>query len=211
MSIIAKKLRLQPGQPIIVLHRPAHHYFAEFTVSEKVPQQPVELLILFVKDIEQLQKEVMQLLEMQVLLPEGRLLIAYPKKGNKVVESYIHRDDIFPALGVDTDGYIKNSDYKFNQMVKLDDVYTIVGLKRVKRDFAKKSLRQPVVDYSQYISQLEKVLRNEPEALHFWQTLTQGYQKNWARYVYGAKQQVTQEKRLQEMIVLLKQKVKVKR
>lgn len=38
------------------------------------------------------------------------------------------------ALGVDDKGYIQNSHYKFNQMVKLDDNYTIVGIKHEKEN-----------------------------------------------------------------------------
>lgn len=38
-----------------------------------------------------------------------------------------------------------------------------------------------------------------PKALAYYQSLTPGYQKDWARYVYSAKQEATKEKRRNEM------------
>jgi len=46
-------------------------------------------------------------------------------------ETFVHRDDI-PEMIVGEDGYIGTSDVKFSRMVSMDDVFTIVGLKREK-------------------------------------------------------------------------------
>lgn len=208
---LAKKLRLKIEQQLVILNRPNNEYFAGFDVVENIPQNPVEVIILFVKTIDELKEETLKLIEKDVLSLGGRLLIAYPKKGNKVFESYIHRDDIFPALGVNDEGYIQTSDYKFNQMVKLDETYTIVGIKHEKRaKTPKKAASQCVGDYVQFIPKVEEVLVDEKEALDFFQSLTSGYQKNWARYIYSAKRVETQNKRISEMIELLKQGVKAK-
>lgn len=40
---------------------------------------------------------------------------------------------MFPALNVGEDGYVGNSDIKFARMVSMDDVFTVVGLKREKK------------------------------------------------------------------------------
>jgi uncharacterized protein YdeI (YjbR/CyaY-like superfamily) len=46
-------------------------------------------------------------------------------------------------------------------------------------------------------------LRHSPDVLAFYQSLTPGYRKDWARYVYSAVQEETREKRREEMKVIL--------
>lgn len=209
-ELLAKKLRLKAGQKITVLHCPERAYFSEFEISEEFPEGPVELIVLFVQDLEELKEKTESLIESNAICTGGRLLIAYPKKGNRIFDTYVHRDHIFPALGVDEGGYIGNSSYKFNQMVKLDDNYTIVGIKHEKNRKYKKAASQCVDDYKQYVPAIEKELADEAEALAFFQSLTPGYQKNWARYIYSAKGPDTRKKRIEEMIGLLRQRVKSK-
>lgn len=205
---LIEKLRLDPKQPLIVLNRPDKSYFSDFKVLEHDPEVPVDLIVLFVKNLEEMKEKTMKLIREEKLLPDGRLLIAYPKKGNPSMDSYIHRDEILPALEVDEEGYIKDSFFKFNQMVKLDDTYTIVGVKRMRERKQSGSSSQCVEDYISYIPQLKRELSGEEEALEFFRNLTPGYQRNWARYVYSAKRPETREKRKKEMIQLLKDKVK---
>ena len=40
---------------------------------------------------------------------------------------------MFPALNVGEDGYVGESDIKFARMVSMDDIFTVVGLKREKK------------------------------------------------------------------------------
>ncbi len=40
---------------------------------------------------------------------------------------------MFPALNVGEDGYVGESDIKFARMVSMDEVFTVVGLKREKK------------------------------------------------------------------------------
>ena len=49
-----------------------------------------------------------------------------------------------------------------------------------------------------------------PIALAFFESLTPGYQRSWARYIYSAKQETTRQKRLNETIELLLQGFKSK-
>ncbi|MGM0123040.1 hypothetical protein IGI37_000406 [Enterococcus sp. AZ194] len=208
---LLQKLRLFETQAVTILNRPSADYFSELTVSVTYPIRPVETIILFIQTVEELKTQTLDIVEKNLLVPGGRLLIAYPKKGNQKFETFVHRDEIFPTLQVnDEDGYIPNSDYKFNQMVKLDDIYTLVGLKRVAKKNVKKGASQSVGDYITFIPMLEKELADESQALEFFKSLTPGYQRNWARYVYSAKQEATRQKRKLEMIQLLKQGVKYK-
>jgi len=207
---LAKKLRLTLEEPLVVLNRPDLSYFADFTVSEELPTQPVERIILFVHTLAELKKAVLSIYEKQQLVKNGRLLICYPKKGNAKGLSFIHRDDIFPALKVHDKGLISGTDFKFNQMVKLDDTYTVLGIKRIGE--MKPQSSQPTVDYQTLIPTLIKRLENDNQlaALIFFKSLTPGYQKGWARYIYSAKREVTQEKRYLETVNFLEKGIKSK-
>lgn len=124
----------------------------------------------------------------------------------------MHRDEIFPALGVsEEDGYIGKSDYKFNQMVALDETFTIVGIKKEARKAKKTQAKsQCVGDYVEMLPVLEEQLQAFSKAYEFFASLTPGYKRGWARYVYSAKQEATQKKRLEETVRLLEQDVKSK-
>lgn len=109
------------------------------------------------------------------------------------------------GLGADDEGYVGSSDLKFARMVGLDDVFTVVGLKEDSKNRNRPSTKasQSVDDYIGMISEIEKDLQDSPDLLAFYQSLTPGYRKDWARYVYSAKQEATQVKRRQEMKTIL--------
>jgi uncharacterized protein YdeI (YjbR/CyaY-like superfamily) len=90
-------------------------------------------------------------------------------------------------------------------MVGLDDVFTVVGLKREGASRGKISTRpsQRMDDYADMVSKVEDDLKDTPNLLRFYKSLTPGYRKDWARYVYSAKQEDTREKRREEMKTIL--------
>ncbi|MGV2488364.1 UNVERIFIED_CONTAM: YdeI/OmpD-associated family protein, partial [Bacillus mycoides] len=126
--------------------------------------------------------------------------------GNARYSTFIHRDEMFPALNVGDDGYVGESEIKFARMVSMDDVFTVVGLKREKKK-AKKTpaASQCVADYADRIQDVEALLANHPAELKFYQSLTPGYQKDWARNLFSVKQEKTRDKRLEKMIEILSQ------
>ena len=107
------------------------------------------------------------------------------------------------GLGANEDGYIGTSTIKFARMVGLDDVFTVVGLKEESRKQTAAKPSQRVDDYEALIPKLEAELQATSEILSFYQSLTPGYRKDWARYVYSAKQEQTKAKRLDEMKKIL--------
>lgn len=85
---------------------------------------------------------------------------------------------MFPALNVGEDGYVGESDIKFARMVSMDDIFTVVGLKREKKKATKTpAMSQCVADYADRIQDVEALLANHPNELKFYQSLTPGYQK----------------------------------
>jgi len=206
---IVDKLSLRKFKQVAVLGLPdGADYLAELTAFDtELGDRKYDLIFAFTLDMEALRKLVNDVIERGILTPNGYVFAAYPKKGNRVFPTFIHRDELISGLGSDEDGYIGTSDLKFARMVGLDDVFTVVGFKmdasRNKPAAAKVSQR--VDDYIAFIPSIEQDLHDTPELLAFYQSLTPGYRKDWARFVYGVKQEATQAKRREEMKTILGQ------
>ena len=166
-----------------------------------------DLIFAYVLTLEELKARVWDTINAERLNPEGYLYIAYPKIGNKTYATSVHRDAIFPSLGVDDgNGFVGDSTLKFARMVKLDDTFTLVGMKNDVKGKGKpaKTSSGNVADYEKFIPDLKKYLdTGHPAAAKLYAELTPGYQRDWARYIYSAKQAATQEKRKAEMLDIL--------
>jgi hypothetical protein len=204
---IVQKLNLQKYEKVAVLHMPAGaDYLTELEDYDKeLKDQSYDLIFAFVLTMDSLKELVYEVIEKKYLNRNGYIYLAYPKKGNKVYPTFVHRDELLPGLGADEDGYIGKSTIKFSRMVGLDDIFTIVGLKEDARNKNRTSTKasQCVDDYIDMIPAIEKDLHESPNLLSFYQSLTPGYQKDWARYVYSAKQEATKTKRREEMKMIL--------
>lgn len=190
---------------MVVINQPSD--YDVFTEQMASFSKGHDAIFIFVKTIDEMVEHTQFILNNeQLLLEKGNLFFAYPKKGNTRYETFIHRDEIFPAMNVGDEGYIGNSDFKFNRMVSMDDVFTVVGLKREKKKVKKTTAAsQCVSDYEDNVKDVESLLTEHPNELKFYKSLTPGYQKDWARYIFSAKQQQTREKRKEQMVDILSQ------
>lgn len=203
---IVEKLKLMNYPNKAIINRPNKTYLAELTDAQiGVPSRSVDLLFVFVETMPEFKDIVTTVIEKQLLNLNGALFVAYPKKGNKVYPTFVHRDEIFPALQVDEqNGYVGSSTLKFNRMVRLDAIFTVVGMKNVDRQSKSRVVSNSRVDdYVQFIPKVEKIIESNKEANALFKKLSPGYKKEWARYIYSAKQVATQEKRKKEMIDIL--------
>ncbi|MBO1001694.1 YdeI/OmpD-associated family protein [Pseudogracilibacillus auburnensis] len=203
MSII-NKLKLNKYKTLAVLNEP-NDYNLFYGYNTNLSGEH-DAIFIFIEALDEMVNVTKRIVKEQQLLEKGYLFFAYPKKGNKRYETYIHRDEIFPAMKVDEDGYVDGSDLKFSRMVSMDDVFTVVGLKREKKR-AKKSTAssQLVADYEHYVKDIERLLKDHPKERKFYQELTPGYRRDWARHIFSAKQQKTRDKRHAQMIEILSQ------
>lgn len=53
--------------------------------------------------------------------------------------------------------------------------------------------------------EVAKLLMDYPNELAFFKSLTPGYQQDWARFIFSAKQQGTRDKRKAQMVDVLSQ------
>lgn len=208
MPSIVEKLKLDKYKEVALLQIPdGSTYFEKLSIydSKLVETKSYDLIFAFVLDMKSLQCVVHEIIEGNYIKKKGYIYLAYPKKGNKVYSTYIHRDELLVGLDANEDAYIGGSTIKFARMVALDDVFTVIGLKEESKSKNTKSARasQCVDDYQEMIPLIERDLQDDPDILTFYQSLTPGYRKDWARYVYSAKQEATKEKRRVEMKKIL--------
>jgi hypothetical protein len=206
---IVEKLNLNKYDKAAVLYMPeGENLLAGLKPHDKeLKGSGYDLIFAFVLDMGALQNLMNRVIADDLLEPGGYLYTAYPKKGNKVYPTFIHRDELFAGLGADKDGYVGTSGIKFARMVGLDDVFTVVGFKVEGKSKGKKAPSakpsQKVGDYEANIADVENDLKDAPQTLAFFQSLTPGYRKDWARYVYSAVQEETRAKRREEMKAIL--------
>ncbi|WP_445489123.1 YdeI/OmpD-associated family protein [Niallia sp. 03133] len=207
VKTIVEKLNLRKYEKVAVLNLPEGASYLEEIANydTKLDDDAYDLIFAFVLDMDTLKELINKVIKKSYLNKNGYLFAAYPKKGNKLYSTFIHRDDLFDGLGAGEDGYIGTSNIKFARMVGLDDVFTVVGFKEDKAGKNKKSSKasQCVDDYIEFITQIEEDLQDNHTLLAFYQSLTSGYRKDWARYVYSAKQEETKAKRREEMKMIL--------
>lgn len=203
---IATKLKLEKYENLAIINQPKDYDI--LPGRDTVLSEAHDAIFIYIKNIDEMVAHTNNIIENdKLLLEKGYLFFAYPKKGNKRYDTYVHRDEIFPAMKVnEDDGYVGDSNIKFSRMVSMDDVFTVVGLKREKKK-AKKStaLSQCVDDYIDHVKDVEAYLTNYPNIFSIFNGLSPGYQRDWARYIYSAKQQATREKRQQQMLEVLGQ------
>ncbi|GIP62729.1 hypothetical protein J32TS6_12840 [Virgibacillus pantothenticus] len=204
MSII-DKLNLQKYTNMAIINQPTDYDI--FTEQQTTLSKNHDAVFIFVETLNEMVLYIQRFLDDNQLLQEkGYIFFAYPKKGNTRYETFVHRDEIFPAMEVDDDGYIRNSDIKFARMVSMDEVFTVVGLKREKKKATKTTATsQCVADYEKHVGDVELLLTDHPNELKFFKSLTPGYQKDWARFIFSAKQQKTRDKRYRQMLDVLSQ------
>lgn len=202
---IVNKLKLEKYNNLVIINQPSDYDI--LPGQKNTFAKDHDAIFIFIKNIDEMVQHTQFILSNEELLKEkGYLFFAYPKKGNKRYDTFVHRDEIFPSMGVGEDGYVGNSDLKFSRMVGMDDIFTVVGLKREKKNETKTtSSSQCVADYEDNVKDVEALLANHPNELEFFKGLTPGYQKDWARHIFSAKQQVTRDKRQQQMVEILSQ------
>lgn len=205
---IVEKLNLQKYRSIAILDKPVS--VTDLTgmpeADQELKAKQYDLIFAFVLNLESLQRLLQQVIDGGHLAKGGYFYAAYPKKGNKLYSTFIHRDSLLSGVGADEDGYVKGSDVKFARMVGYNDVFTVVGFKaEPRKQAASAKPSQCVDDYIVMIPSIEADLVDEPQLLAFYASLTPGYRKDWARFVYSAVLEETREKRREEMKAVMRE------
>lgn len=211
---LQKKLSLAKYKEIL-LYAPAKeadHAFVALDLPTQAGEKAWDLVIAYTYTLEEMKGALRTLWQGKNLAENGVCYLLYPKIKNKLGHAHVHRDDIFPYLQVDEEGYALDTEYKFNKMLALDDTYTLIGVKYAPKAKQKKSNApsQCVADYIDNVANVKAYLQAHPAVLALYEGLTPGYQRDWARYLYSTKNEATREKRYLEMLETLKAGYKTK-
>jgi hypothetical protein len=203
---LIKKFSIEKFAKKLILNKPADiEDFDEIAFSTSLGNEKYDLIFAFIFSLDEFTALTKTVVEKDLLNPSGVIYFAYPKKGNKQYKEYIGRDDFFPAVEMDNDGYVFNSPIKFNKMAAFSEVFTVVGLKYEEKRKKSTQPSQCVGDYVERIPDLQKHFEKDKAILAFFDQLAPGYRSDWARYVFGVKNIATTEKRLAEMENILRQ------
>lgn len=213
-----QKLKLEKYKTLLLWDLPQHQVQEfkdkENKISDELvltldkKEKPFDGVIATALNLQEMEQKIDAAWDEALLSPNGYLYLLYPKKGNKLYDQFVPRDDIM-TLDMDEEGYFKNTDLKFSKMLAYDANYTVLGVKyQVKKKKPSKKPSQLVEDYVHRVEELQTLLAEDVKLIY--QSLTPGYQKDWARYVYSAVQEETQQKRIQEMHQILKLGYKTK-
>ncbi|WP_162100914.1 YdeI/OmpD-associated family protein [Latilactobacillus sakei] len=71
--------------------------------------------------------------------------------------------------------------------------------------------QKPLSEFEVDIPKLSARLETRPTVKTFFDALTPGYHREWARYVYGAKAEETQQRHYDDMLMILEAGYKSKR
>ena len=203
---IIKKFGVEKFDQKLILNLPDDiQDFDGITFHTVAEGSSYDLIFAFVFSLEEFVGLLEKVIIGNLLNPNGVLYFPYPKKGNKKYQEYIGRDDFFAKVSMDSDGFVNGSPIKFNKMAAFNDVFTVVGLKHETKRKKTSQPSQCVGDYVERIPDLRKHFENQQDVLASFDRLTPGYQRDWARYVFGVKNDATTVKRLSEMENVLKQ------
>ncbi|PUB11171.1 YdeI/OmpD-associated family protein [Paenisporosarcina sp. OV554] len=204
---VIEKLNINKYPTKLILQAPEDiDDFNEVDFDTTIKNDKYHFIFAFVFSMKDFSQHLEMVINKNLVEDSGYLFIAYPKKNNKKYKEFIERDSIFNNIVHDEDGYVHGSTLKFSKMISLNDVFTVVGLKSVPKKTKNSTSTknsQCVDDYIRYIDDIKQYLSLNEKLLATYNQLTFGYQKDWARYVYSAKRQETQEKRLLEMETII--------
>jgi len=203
---VIKKFGIEKYNQKLILNMPADiSDFDGISFSTVMDRDSYDLIFAFIFSLDEFTNLLEKVIDSNLLNPMGVLYFAYPKKGNKQYKEYIGRDDFFGKVNMDSDGYVNDSPIKFNKMAAFNDVFTVVGLKHEQKRKKSTQPSQCVEDYVSRIPEIRTHFEEKLEILASFDRLTPGYQRDWARYVFGVKNAATTEKRFAEMEHILKQ------
>ena len=209
---IITKLRIDKFNDKLILNKPEDiTSFDGIDFDISIKREKYDLVFAFIFSLDEFSTTVNMLVEKDLINLNGCFFFAYPKKGNKKYKEYIGRDDFFKKESVDDDGFINNSHLKFFKMLAFDDVFTCIGLRyEIKKETKLTKPSQCVGDYIDRIPDLQRYFKSNKPVLDFYNKLTPGYQRDWARYVFSAQTETTIQKRLAEMEMIIGKGYKTK-
>ena len=207
---LLKKMRLQPGQKILLLNASPHWqtFFAQNHTVSLIAEESADLILFFAPDKATLEK-MMQVVK-NVISPEEIVWAAYPK-GSSKMQTDLTRDKGWESVSPD--------EWQFLNLISLDDKWSAFSFRLAgeKPTNVRRALRQgiehvlkpdnPYVDTVNRVvnlpEDLAQALAENKEAFVFFEELSYSNRKEYVNWITSAKRVETREKRILETIAKL--------
>lgn len=208
------KLGLSRHETITLYNEDEHSQALKgFTNADYQDDSQYDAIFVHVYSIAEM-ADVFQLFADQGQLREkGQLYLVYPKLDNPVYPG-IDRQDIFPGLHIDKkEGYFPETNFKFNVMASLNEVFSILGFKLMADREKTIDLvnSQPAAaannaaQYQQFIPEMAAKLAQEDEVLRDkFQALPMAKQTEMAQDIYSARTSLNRVQRFYKLVNELK-------
>jgi hypothetical protein len=145
------------------------------------------------------------IIDNDVLNNNAAIFFSYPKRNNKKYGINIGREDFFRAANIDETGYIGKTSLKFDKTIAFNKKFTAVGFKyQIKKKSKPAQIVAPIDDFIERIPEIREYLGKNEDALQLFDSLTMGYQREWARQLFGAENNSKINKRYKDMHTILK-------
>ena len=208
---IFKKMRLQPGQQILLLNASPEWqtFFAQNHTVSILPEKPAYLILFFAPDKATLEK-LMPVVK-QVISPDGIVWAAYPKGASK------NQTDQTRDKGRDS---VSPEEWQYLSLISLDDKWSAFSFRKagdkptkVRRALRDRSAETVIKPDNPYIDTVNRVvnlpedlaqaLAENKEAFVFFETLSFTNRREYVHWVTSAKRTETREKRVLETVARL--------
>ena len=198
---LAKKLKLQPGEKNLILQAPESFKKA----IEPIPFDPspqaagYDFVQLFVRNIEEL--EVKAPAAIKALKEDGKLWFCYPKKSSPLFTD-LHRDHGWEV--------VHKAGYGGVAAVSIDDSWSALRFRHESKVDRKKGSRakagnkpagKQLLEMPEYI---RVALQAHPKEEAFFKSLAYTHRKEYVQWIIDAKRADTRQRRLSQMLELLK-------
>lgn len=193
---------------IAVEHLPAE-LEAQFSQLHIQPEATTatDLLVLFGFSVPQIKTALARIADAHSLTENGTIYLLYPKMASKRYPG-VNRDALFNGLSVNEDtGEVAATGLKFSRMRSFNADFTMVDLKWLASSPRPRTTpSQRVADYVERIPELQSRLQHtsgQQRAATFFEQLTPGYKREWARYIYAPVREATQTSHFEQMLTAL--------
>ncbi len=203
---LTRSIKVDQAKSIVVLNQPDKAHDLDGVIYTTKLTKNHDRIISFVFNYEDLVKIILEVDKKDYLEEKGMLVVAYPKKTNKVFDTYLERDICMEKMTITGQNYVLETKLKFNGLLAYNDEFSAwTFLKRTPKN--NENLGTPKEREWIGVEELLKIIDNNI-ILEKFNQLSLGYQRQWTNYVMSAKTAPTREKRLLEMYDLIMSGVK---
>ncbi len=193
---LAKKLKLQPGEKNLLLQAPETFVQAvpEISFDASAKGKEYDYVQLFVQNQEEVNTYAPAAIA--AVREDGKLWFCYPKKTSGI-KTNIHRDTGWKV--------VKEAGFVGVASVSIDDTWSALRFRPKSKVARTGETRQKSGQALVVPEYLQQALKEHPQEEAFFNSLAFTHRKEYVEWVKEAKREETRQRRLQQMLNMLKE------